>query len=275
MSAGSTVTRLHSAPPFADGAISTATGAVGLAAVVPGAEGNDLQDGATSAQTLTWFQSVTLTSPTSGGVDAEGDDEYLDRLADTRPLQSQAIANAGDLARWLRNQPGVYRALAIDNYSTETGYGAPGHVLGIPIDANGSQLSGGALTALQTAAQQVTLTNLIVHIDIPIDNPITVVYEGVAESGYDPGDVKARTDAAILDFLSRVTFGAPTGLDPRLWNEKLIIRWQDLSAVLNGVVGFDHHDVLTINGAAVDRDLAGPAALPAPNPTVTGTVVAP
>jgi hypothetical protein len=74
------------------GHVGTAAGAVGLIASIAGSDGNNLQAGAVPAQTLTWLVTITVTALTSGGVDAEDDDTYLNRLADTRPLQLQAIA---------------------------------------------------------------------------------------------------------------------------------------------------------------------------------------
>lgn len=252
--------------------VGTAAGAVGIVATVAGTDGNGLQTGAEPTATLTWLQAITVTALTSGGVDAEDDDTYLNRLADTRPLQLQAIALGADLARWLRNQTGVDRALALDNYNG--GSGIAGHITAVPVDANGDALSSGTMTALQTAAQAITLTNLTVHIVAPTYTTITVVFTGVAQPTWDATDVETRAEQAVLDFLDRSTWGLPTTGDQRLWLETTTVRFQDISTVLNNTEGFDHWTALTINGGTSDVVMTGPGALPSSSSTASGTVTA-
>jgi hypothetical protein len=252
------------------GHVGTAAGAVGLIASIAGADGNNLQAGAVPAQTLTWLGTITVTALTSGGVDAEDDDTYLNRLADTRPLQLQAIALGDDLARWLRNQSGVDRALALDNYNG--GAGVAGHITAVPVDVNGDALSSPAMTALQTAAQAITLTNLTIHIVAPTYTTITVVFTGIAAAGYSATDVETRAEQAVLDFLSRAQWGLPPTGDQRLWLETTTVRFQDLSTVLNNTAGFDHWTSLTINGGTADVVMSGPGALPKSDSSAAGTV---
>ena len=253
----------------------TETG-VDVIATTGGVAGNGVTGVAQPASTLSWLESVTITAPTSGGEDAEDVDEYLDRLADTRPLNLNAIVSADDLARWLRNQTGVDRALAIDNYNADTDTAdQPGHLTAWPVDAAGEALSSGELEALQAAAQEITLTNLYVHVEEPVYTLITVVFAGVARAGYDPADVEVRAENAVLDFLDPAQFGLPETGDERLWLDVRTVRFQDVVTVLNNVEGFAYYTSLTINGGTSDVTVTGPGGLPDPDSTASGTVAAP
>lgn len=259
---------------FGAGVTATSAGAVGIVASVAGTAGNGLQSGAQPALTTPWLVSVTVVAATAGGEDAQDDDDYLNFVADTSPLQSNAIAKADDLARWLRNQAGVDTALVLDNYNGSAGQ--PGHVTAWVRGPGGVALSGGAMTVLVVAAQAITLTNLIVHVLAPVFTVVTVAWVAVAEPGWDTADVEGRAAAAVLDFLDPATWGRPSGGgDVKTWNDVRVVRFQDVSTVLNNVDGFDHWTSLTINGVAGDLTMSGPGALPDPASTAAGTVTAP
>ena len=253
--------------------LSTATVAVDLIAVLPGTGGNGLTTVLSPAQALAWYASLTLTAATSGGEDPESDDEYLNRAADTRPGRAFTIVQPDDLARFLRNQPSVDRALVIDNYDPgPPNASAGGHITAITIDAAGAELSGGVMSALQAAAQDSAVTGLAIHIIAPTANPITVVFAGKARAGFDPADVETRAEQAVLDFLARSRWGLPDSGDERDWIDTPIVRYQDIVTVLNNVQGFSHYTSLTINGGTADVTMTGPGALPASNSTASGTV---
>lgn len=258
---------------FTGSATTTSTGAVGLIASAPGTAGNDLLSGAQPAQTTTWWESTVLTGATAGGEDAEDDGDYLNRLADTRPLQLNAIAKAGDLSRWLRNQPAVDTALVLDNYNGSTP-NQPGHITAWVRDPEGNALSGGVMTALQLAAQTITLTNLIVHVLAPVYTTIAVAWTAVAEPTWDASDVEARAESAVFTFIDRSRWGLAGSGDVRAWLDKRIVRFQDISTVLNNVEGFDYWDTFTINGDVIDVAMPGPGALPKSDSTAAGTVTA-
>ena len=253
----------------------TITG-VDVIAVLGGTGGNGLTVVLGPAQTVAWFDTLTLNGPTSGGEDAEDDDEYLNRGADERPGRAFTIVRADDLARYLRNQPGVDRAQVVDNLNGDTSTaGVGGHITAIPIDADGSALSPGVMGALEAAAQALSVTGLEIHVIAPTSTTITVVFAGVANVGYNAADVEARAEAAVLDFLDRSRWGLPDGGDERGWEDKRTVYYQDISTVLNNVQGFARHTSLTINGGTSDVVMTGPGALPSTSSTASGTVTAP
>lgn len=257
-------------------AAADASEACELIAVQGGTGGNGLSTVIGPATTVTWFQSLTATGSTSGGEDAETDEAFLDRGADTRPGRAFTIVLPDDLARFLRNQSGVDRVQVINNYDADTSTaGVGGHMTAIPIDADGAALSGGTMTALEAAAQEITNLNGTIHVIAPTDTMIAVVFAGVAETGFDASDVETRAEAAVLDFLDRSAWGLPKSGDVRDWLDVRTVRYQDVITVLNNVQGFDYYTSLTINAGTADVAMTGPGALPSASSTASGTVTAP
>lgn len=98
------------------GSTTTLAGSVLLRAVESGTVGNGYTGAMTLVDSLAFVSSVTATTTSSGGVDAETDGEYVDRLAQDLKLLTPRPILAGDFATLARNVAGVYRALAVDNY---------------------------------------------------------------------------------------------------------------------------------------------------------------
>jgi len=100
------------------GASTTAVGQVLIQAVDPGVVSNALTGNVELISVLSWVSAISTTAPTSGGTDAESIGDYLDRLS--RKLQGLSTVPilAPDFARAaLEADPGVFRAVAIDNYN--------------------------------------------------------------------------------------------------------------------------------------------------------------
>lgn len=205
----------------------------------PGTIGNGITGAAQPATTRTWLTSVTFTAPTSGGVDAEADDTYLNRLADTRPLRATTLLLPDDFGRFARNYQGVDRALILDNYNGAATQS--GHLTAIPVDASGAALSSGAMTALLTAIQANTATNLVVHVQAPVYTTLTVVFAAKAAAGYSTSDVLTRAQNALLDLLSPSRWGLPQSGDQRGWVDTPIVRFQSLVTALRNVAGLDFY----------------------------------
>jgi len=103
------------------GNTATAAGAVQIVAVDEeyGAAANGLTNPVSLLDPLVFVASITITAPTSGGQDAESDDDYLDRLAATLELLAPRPILPNDFAVFAREIPGAWRALAIDLYNPQ------------------------------------------------------------------------------------------------------------------------------------------------------------
>jgi uncharacterized phage protein gp47/JayE len=107
---------------------SAANGAFGLAELI------DVVDG---------VQSV-LVSTAGGGVDAEADEDYLDRLADALTLLAPRPILPNDFAVMARQVPGVGRSLAIDLYQPGSDDDVPADEPGGPLHVEGAPVLAGA-----------------------------------------------------------------------------------------------------------------------------------
>lgn len=95
----------------------TAAGEVAIRAVDPGTGGNVLSGTVSLITTLDWVSSIAIVGTTGGGIDAETNDVYLNRLSEELQELSTVPILPADFARAAKKaDPGVFRALAIDMY---------------------------------------------------------------------------------------------------------------------------------------------------------------
>lgn len=95
-------------------AVGVSSASIPIVAVDPGEQGNDLTGPAELVDTLAYVSDVEVTGVTAGGVDAETDDEYLDRLTDELTLMAPRPIVPQDFEILSRRIAGVDRALAVD-----------------------------------------------------------------------------------------------------------------------------------------------------------------
>lgn len=99
------------------GLTTTEPGAVTLVALEPGTEANALPIQITNpADTLAWVaqDGVATTTLTTGGVDAESEASYLNRLAEELRLMTPRPIHAEDFAVLAKRVASVHRAMAVD-----------------------------------------------------------------------------------------------------------------------------------------------------------------
>lgn len=100
------------------GSLGTAVGAVQLRALDEGVGSNGIPAGpAELVDSLAFVDTVTTTAVTAGGIDAETDGDYLNRLVQELRLLTPRPILPDDFPVLARRVAGVHRAIAIDNYS--------------------------------------------------------------------------------------------------------------------------------------------------------------
>lgn len=107
------------------GSAATTAGAVPIIAVSPGADSTGLGSIGGPVELidpLIWVLNITIAGPTSGGVDAEFDDDYLDRLRSQLQLLTPRPILPQDFSVLARTIATVYRAVTIDNYNPQHNY---------------------------------------------------------------------------------------------------------------------------------------------------------
>lgn len=259
----------------------TNTGGVTIQALEEGAAGSGLVGVPTNSvdlvDQLDFVTAITLTGPTTGGIDSESDEDYLARLTGWLQLLAPRPIIASDFAAYaIQVVPGIYRALAIDNFIPPANFTAERAVAVIPIDVAGEPVSGGTKTQLDTDLQARRETNFIVNVVDPTYTIIDVSFAAKSFSGYDALDVKARAEAAVAEYLSPANWGLPPFGDRQGWIAQPVVRRFELSTVINNVEGVDYISTLTLAvppGALGTSDITmtGVGTLPRPG-TIVGTI---
>ena len=152
-------------------------GTVAVEAVEAGTAGNDLTGSATLLNPLyDWVDSIVLDDPTSGGVDAESNEDYLVRLVARLQLLTPRPILARDFAVLATDVAGVGRSAAFDNYE-------PGDN---EIQRVTSSLVAGTFTLTHTLGAGGTTTDTA----IPWNATAAQVQAALeATPGIDPGDI--------------------------------------------------------------------------------------
>lgn len=258
----------------------TANG-VTVVATVPGAASSDLGAPGAAVELITpllFVTGVVQIAPSAGGVDAELDSAYLDRLAiELRLLTPRPIVPA-DFEVLAKRIPGNDRALAIDGYNPAAGTYNNERMIGLTSqDASGEAWS--TVTKNDTVAYLESLRelNFVVNGFNPTYTIIDVTFTFVLTPGYNEADTEGRAIAAVAEYLDPKNWGLPDFGDKRLWENKGTVYKWEIGQAISNVEGVDHIATLTMRtgiGAFLEQNivLAGAAPLPRPG-TILGTVV--
>jgi hypothetical protein len=207
---------------------------VGVTALEPGADANGAFGTAELVDVVDGVTSIAVLSAASGGVDAEDDAAYLDRLSDALTLLAPRPILPQDFATFARQVPGVGRTLAIDLYQPGTNDNIAAGQPGGPLTVEGTPLNAGAgispvarcvttvVTAEDGAPPSQALmhsvwseldgareVNFLAYVAAPRYTQIDVQATVKAYPGYLPADVQAAA-AAMLS----------TWLDPGQWGSQ-------------------------------------------------------
>jgi hypothetical protein len=266
------------------GQTSTAAGEVTLTALVAGEEANGLTGTPELQDALDFVATITLTQPTSGGVDAEADSDYLNRLAERLKLLSPRPIIEEDFAILARDIPGVWRATAVDGYNPDNAtFNNERMVAVASIDEAGNAVGSTIEAEVDAYLQALREANFIVNTFDPTYTAIGVTFAGVAVKGADPEDVETRAEAAVAEYLSPANWGkvsratATEDEADRTWVNQTQVRQFEVVALLNNIQGMDYLTSVTLSGGTAsgsDRILAGVAALPTAG-AISGSVSAP
>jgi hypothetical protein len=239
-----------------------------------------------------WVESIVSTTASSGGVEAELDEDYLDRLADELKLMTPRPILPEDFAVLALRTPGVYRAVAVDGYDPgpPEAFDQERMVAVAAVDDEGQPVPPEpTLDQLAQDLEAMREVNFVVNTMGPTYTEVDIVFQVKARDGYVLADVEAEAEAAVIDFIHPAHWGNEQDADGnwlRKWERKTILRYLEVATIIENIEGVDHITTtgglfdLTINGARVDLALGGQAPLPKPvgpdpaDSSVAGTVVA-
>lgn len=220
----------------------TAEGAVILEAVEAGVLANGLSGAPSLIDGLAFVKSVALAGVTAGGVDAEEEDAYLERLV----LEMQTLTRSAVIPRdyeiLARRVPGVARATALDNYDAkEEEEGVPLVVSVAVADEDGAALSAGVKEEILVALEGRSLTNVKVFVIDATYTGVDVECEVTVLPGYDPAAVVAAVEARLTDYLSPANWGLPSTGDESStgWVNQTTVYRNELISEVDRVAGVE------------------------------------
>lgn len=223
---------------------------------------------------LAFVDTVTALEATEGGVDAETDADYLDRLAESLTLLRRIPVLARDFAILARDVPGVHRALAVDGLNPDDDTLDNERTVAVAaVDEDGQPVPANVDEALRVRLDSEREVNFEARTFAPTYTALAVTFEAVAELGADPAAALAAAEQAVRDYLSPATWGGGDE-SPPVWRLTPVVGYLDVSAAIANAPGIGRLLDVTLNGARVDVPLAGFAPLPAAGPTVDGEVTA-
>jgi hypothetical protein len=224
------------------------TGTVPVAAVLPGSAFNGATNPAATVAQIDWVASVSVLTPSSGGVDQETDDDYQARLAAMLQLLAPRPITAADYATMALSfipAPGsteqeVGRATAIDGYDPPSGtYGNEREVTVCVTDPNGIALNAATMSAVAQWLTSLREANFLVNVVAPNYTTVYVACTVVATAGYPATVVQANVQAALLNFLTPANFGTPSQMVSG-WENTTNVYLSVVESVVQGAAGVDH-----------------------------------
>lgn len=253
---------------------------VGIEAIEPGSEANQLTDDPVMLDSVSYVKSIEQTSAnTSGGKDAETPDEYLDRLSVVLELLTPAPILPEDFEKLARGF-GMYRAVAIDGWDPVAETENNERMVAVAaVDEEGEGWTAEKKAAFKAEAESKREINFEVHAIDPEYTDINVDVEVQALPGFSKAVVKEQVEEALKSYLAARNWANTQG-EPRSWRQNTIVRKNELIWLINTVQGVDFiiGDVELSKAAEalakVDVPLTGKAALTKPK-TITVVAVEP
>jgi hypothetical protein len=232
------------------GSTSSADGEVVLTALEPGSSGNGLDGSLFSlVDALAFVTGIEAEGPSSGGVDAESDADYLDRLRSELALLAPRPILPNDFAVLAQRIGGIDRAKAIDGYKPSDGTFNNERMVTVALaDENGNAVATNVKNAVAAYLDSLREVNFVVNV---IDPTFTTLDVTATVKKLPSASTQAVADAAaaaLRDYLS-----------PAAWDWNTVVRYNELISVLDRVPGVDYVDTIQTPGGNVT--LPGVAAL--------------
>lgn len=252
-------------------------------AVVPGPDANGLWLNYTfMIDAPLGVSLVELASETSGGADAETNEDYMTRLSHRLSLMTPTPILADDYALLALDVPGVGRSMGIDLLDPADGSEDNERYVTVAVaDIDGVALSSLKMAEVDDYLSSFREVNFVVNVIGPTYTMLDIEVEVVNVKGADPTLLALNVQDAIMRYISPATWGSPArvGGDPSYtwnWSRETIVRYFEVASIADRVDGVDYVVSVTINGDLnTDVNLTGYAPLPDPNSTVTVTVTPP
>jgi uncharacterized phage protein gp47/JayE len=220
---------------------------------------------------LSWVDHITQNTVTSGGEDAESDDDYLSRLSTKLQTVTPTPILAQDFAILATDVEGVQRAAAIDGYDPDSvTFGNARTVCLVSLDSTGAPVGSTIKTNVNDYLTSLRETNFIVKSADASVNQVDVTCAVISTFGYNLTDVQTRVTAAISNYLDPAQWGIAASDDPNdpvTFINDNIISYLSLANVILNTAGVDHINNLILGAhggslAAADYTMTGVCPIP-------------
>lgn len=255
----------------APGSTVTKAGEVVLQDTEVGAEGNKLAAAPEPYSAVAFVDSVALVGETSGGVDAEDEDEYVVRLREELRLRSLSLILSEDFEIDATAIAGIERALCIPGYDNEAKKeDVPLCFTVVPIDDAGLESSAGVQKELAERQEAKLISGVNYFVGKPTYTEVDAEVAAKVAAGFDPETVKAAIAARLAALLSPANAARPSAGDASNstgWEPITHIYVNEIVSELDKVAGVDRIVLVKLAKHAAglkaeDVELAGVAALP-------------
>lgn len=236
----------------------TAAGEVLLQAKEPGVAGNELSGEPTPISADTAFvDSIELTGVTDGGVDEEGEDEYLERAVMEARLFSTSLVVKEDFEIDAITFPGVARALCLPAWNGDEGKAEALCFTVVALTAAGQAPGETQRDALLEHQAEKVPSGVENFVGVPTFTKLDVLAEFSVLPGFDPEVVKAAVQARLASYLDPANSGLPSGFgDPGSiggWAPASAVYRNELITEVSNVPGVDR--VVTLKLAKTGSEL--------------------
>jgi hypothetical protein len=239
-----------------EGAITVAAGLSTITATLtaeePGSAANGLSGIAELVNAPSFVSKVELA--TSGeGIEAESEEEYLDRLAEQFAILKPGPVQAADAATYARGIQGVYRVTAVNLLKPAAADGGEGveetavekccTLAGT--DALGAAWSAAVKTKVKEALETLREPNFRWFVVNPHFRKISVTATAYAWPGENLTTVKEAIEAALKGFLNPATWATDRTGRPQRWANDPVVRQSELYKAVAAVPGVRYVESLT------------------------------
>jgi Baseplate J-like protein len=242
-----------------------------LRAVEPGTGGNGLSADPQLLDSLAFVQSIELEGVSSGGVDEEEEDAYLDRLVEELRTLSLSLIIGRDFEIDARALAGIARSKCIEAYNAKEGKEEALAVSVFGIDSAGLDIATPKKEELEARQTAKLLSGINYYVGSPTYTTIKGKTKVEVETGFDPGVVKASVEAFWAENFSPARWGLPQQGDSgsgwinqtKVYRLKVIGQIERISGVAR-VISFEHAKNEGALGTSEELTLEGVAPLTKP-----------
>ena len=259
------------------------SGTVPIVAAEVGVAGNDLVGPVALVDTLAYVNAITLDGTTAGGIDAETDDDYMNRLVDVLQLMAPRPILPTDFEALARSIVGVERTVAVDGFNpADDSYDNERMVAIAAVDVDGEDIPAATKTELHDYLVSLREINFVVNVIPPTYFTINVTTTIIVLPGFDPASVQNAVVGSLTDFFQPSQWGrmmSGDGLISRPWVNSSKVGRVNVGEAIKRVEGVAYVPSISITGDGTasgdDRMLTpAPAGQPFPAAPLTrpGTI---